>query len=63
MRRLLNGERSSLEHALARLENRDLILSRLGSSLSGEPEFIFKHVLTRDVAYEKGRADEAARRA
>ncbi|HET8525400.1 MAG TPA: adenylate/guanylate cyclase domain-containing protein [Actinomycetota bacterium] len=52
VRRLLNGERSSLEDALARLENRDLILSRLGSSLAGEPEFIFKHVLTRDVAYE-----------
>jgi class 3 adenylate cyclase len=52
VRRLLNGDRSSLEDAFARLENRDLILSRLGSSLAGEPEFIFKHVLTRDVAYE-----------
>ena len=51
VRRLLNGERSSLEDTLARLENRDLILSRLGSTLAGEPEFIFKHVLTRDVAY------------
>jgi hypothetical protein len=52
VRRLLNGDRSSLEDSLARLEHRDLILSRLGSSLAGEPEFIFKHVLTRDVAYE-----------
>ena len=52
VRRLLNGERASLEDTLARLENRDLILSRLGSTLAGEPEFIFKHVLTRDVAYE-----------
>jgi class 3 adenylate cyclase len=52
VRRLLNGDHSSLEDVFARLENRDLILSRLGSSLAGEPEFIFKHVLTRDVAYE-----------
>ena len=52
VRRLLNGDRSSLEDAFARLEGRDLILSRLGSALAGEPEFIFKHVLTRDVAYE-----------
>jgi class 3 adenylate cyclase len=52
VRRLLNGDRSSLEDTLARLENRDLILSKLGSTLAGEPEFIFKHVLTRDVAYE-----------
>jgi len=49
---LLNGERSGLEDILVRLEERDLVRSRIGSSLAGEPEFIFKHVLTRDVAYE-----------
>jgi class 3 adenylate cyclase len=38
--------------ALEELEQRDLVLSRLGSAVQGEPEFIFKHVLTRDVAYE-----------
>ena len=27
-------------------------LSRLSSSIAGEPEFIFKHILTREVAYE-----------
>jgi class 3 adenylate cyclase/tetratricopeptide (TPR) repeat protein len=34
------------------LEARDLVLSRLGSSMAGEPEHIFKHALVRDVAYE-----------
>ncbi len=52
VRRLLNGDGERLDDALRRLEERDLILSRLGSTLAGEPEFIFKHVLTRDVAYE-----------
>jgi tetratricopeptide (TPR) repeat protein len=37
---------------LDHLEERELIQSRLGSSLAGEPEYIFKHVLTREVAYE-----------
>jgi class 3 adenylate cyclase/tetratricopeptide (TPR) repeat protein len=41
-----------LDEALRRLEDRELILSRPGSSLAGQPEYIFKHVLTRDVAYE-----------
>ncbi len=36
----------------AKLEDRELVLSRLGSAVAGEPEYIFKHVLTRDVAYE-----------
>ena len=49
---LLNGDRDELSDALDSLETRDLVRSRLGSSLAGEPEFIFKHVLTRDVAYE-----------
>ncbi len=37
---------------LRRLEDRELVVARLGSTLSGEREFLFKHVLTRDVAYE-----------
>jgi class 3 adenylate cyclase len=49
---LLNGERERLDEILGLLEDRDLVRSRVGSSLAGEPEFIFKHVLTRDVAYE-----------
>jgi class 3 adenylate cyclase/tetratricopeptide (TPR) repeat protein len=34
------------------LEARDLVLSRLDSSMRGQQEFIFKHALVRDVAYE-----------
>ncbi|MET0799890.1 MAG: AAA family ATPase, partial [Actinomycetota bacterium] len=50
--RLLNGHSVRLSEALATLEERDLVRARLASSLEGEPEFSFKHVLTRDVAYE-----------
>ncbi|MFN8234103.1 MAG: adenylate/guanylate cyclase domain-containing protein [Actinomycetota bacterium] len=38
--------------ALRRLEARELVYSRPGSTLAGQPELLFKHVLTRDVAYE-----------
>jgi class 3 adenylate cyclase/tetratricopeptide (TPR) repeat protein len=34
------------------LEARDLVLSRLDSSMRDQQEFIFKHALVRDVAYE-----------
>ena len=50
---LLNGERASLGQILDRLEGRDLVRARAGSSVSGEDEYAFKHVLTRDVAYER----------
>ncbi len=50
--RLLNGDRDRLRETLVRLEDRELVASRLSSSIAGEPEFIFKHVLTREVAYE-----------
>jgi tetratricopeptide (TPR) repeat protein len=43
---------SRLDQTLDRLRERGLILSRLSSSIAGEREFMFKHVLTRDVAYE-----------
>jgi class 3 adenylate cyclase/tetratricopeptide (TPR) repeat protein len=33
------------------LEERDFIRRRTGSSMVGEPEFVFKHQLTREVAY------------
>jgi tetratricopeptide (TPR) repeat protein len=36
---------------LSRLESRDLIRRRTNSSLEGEIEYVFKHALTRDVAY------------
>jgi pentatricopeptide repeat protein len=41
-----------LDASLQRLEELDLITSRFGSSLSGQTEYLFKHILTRDVAYE-----------
>jgi len=50
--RLVNGQADELHDALVALEDRDLVRSRLSSSLAGESEFIFKHVLTRDVAYD-----------
>ena len=33
------------------LEQRDLVRRRSGSSLEGEREFVFKHAITREVAY------------
>jgi class 3 adenylate cyclase len=40
-----------LEPDLHLLESRDLIRQRSGSSLEGEVEYVFKHALTREVAY------------
>jgi class 3 adenylate cyclase len=48
----LNGSSGQLDASLRTLEGRDLILARLSSSMAGQPEFIFKHALVRDVAYE-----------
>jgi class 3 adenylate cyclase len=57
---LLNGSGARLGEMLDRLQARDLVRSRVGSAISGETEFIFKHVLTRDVAYDRlPRADRA----
>jgi class 3 adenylate cyclase/tetratricopeptide (TPR) repeat protein len=50
--RLVSKDRAGLEEALAHLEDRGLVLARLGSSMAGEREYLFKHVLTRDVAYD-----------
>ena len=41
-----------LEESLRRLEERELVSPRVGSAFAGQPEYIFKHVLTRDVAYD-----------
>jgi len=50
--RFLNGSAGALDQHLRELEARDLILSRLASTMAGQPEYIFKHALVRDVAYE-----------
>jgi class 3 adenylate cyclase len=49
--RLLDGENELANDALGRLEGRELVQSQLGSRIAGQREFLFKHVLTRDVAY------------
>jgi class 3 adenylate cyclase len=50
--RLLNGDGEDLAGILGRLQERDLVRARPRSALAGHPEYAFKHVLTRDVAYE-----------
>ena len=50
--RLVDRDASDVDDALRTLEDRDLVRSRRRSTVGGEREFIFKHVLTRDVAYE-----------
>ncbi|MDQ4006142.1 MAG: AAA family ATPase, partial [Actinomycetota bacterium] len=50
--RLLNGAADRVDELLRDLEDRELVMSRIQSTLAGDREFIFKHILTRDVAYE-----------
>ncbi|MBA3739574.1 MAG: AAA family ATPase [Chloroflexi bacterium] len=50
--RSLDATPPRVDELLRGLESRDLVLARLGSSMAGQPEFIFKHALVRDVAYE-----------
>ena len=50
--RFLNGAEARVGELLRGLEVRDLVLLRLGSTMVGQPEYIFKHALVRDVAYE-----------
>ena len=59
--RLLDDGNGAADEALGRLEDRELVLSQLGSRIAGEREFLFKHVLTRDVAYGTLRAGDRAR--
>jgi class 3 adenylate cyclase/tetratricopeptide (TPR) repeat protein len=49
---LLEVSHTQATALLDRLEDRDLILSRLGTALEGEQEYGFKHILTRDVAFD-----------
>jgi class 3 adenylate cyclase/tetratricopeptide (TPR) repeat protein len=54
VRSLLEPDPGSVEldEVLWRLEDRGLVHARIGSTIIGEREFLFRHVLTRDVAYE-----------
>jgi DNA-binding SARP family transcriptional activator/class 3 adenylate cyclase len=61
--RLAGGD--DLDAALRTLRRREFVLERLSSSIPGQREYAFKHVLIRDVAYaslpraERGRAHAA----
>ena len=46
-----DAEGRDLERALTALRDKDIVVLGEGTSLSGEPELAFKHVLIRDVAY------------
>jgi class 3 adenylate cyclase len=50
--RYLDATPAGVTELFRGLESRDLILSRLDSSMRGQAEYIFKHALVRDVAYE-----------
>nr|MDT0662144.1 adenylate/guanylate cyclase domain-containing protein [Micromonospora sp. DSM 115978] len=43
----------SVERALRRLEQRDLVHEQSSSTMAGQPEFRFRHVLVRDVCYQR----------
>jgi predicted ATPase len=47
----LDGIEGDLDVGLASLERRDFVHLQQASSVTGEREYVFKHVLTRDVAY------------
>jgi class 3 adenylate cyclase/tetratricopeptide (TPR) repeat protein len=48
---LEDEEGIDISDALNELEEKDLVVSSPGSRLAGEHEYVFKHVLIRDVAY------------
>ena len=47
----LNETRDGLEQDLHMLERRDLIQAAESSTIESEDEYVFKHILIRDVAY------------
>jgi AAA ATPase domain len=46
------GGIDDVEEVLSSLENRGLVMARLSSAIEGQREYVFRHILTRDVAYE-----------
>jgi class 3 adenylate cyclase/tetratricopeptide (TPR) repeat protein len=49
---IASEEGIDLGRTLVSLQEKDLVVSSQGSSLAGEQEYAFKHVLIRDVAYQ-----------
>ncbi|SCL16269.1 Predicted ATPase [Micromonospora nigra] len=43
----------SVERALRRLEQRDFVHEQATSTMAGQPEYRFRHVLVRDVCYQR----------
>ncbi|BCJ61111.1 adenylate/guanylate cyclase domain-containing protein [Micromonospora endophytica] len=43
----------SVERALRRLEQRDFVHEQGASTMAGQPEYRFRHVLVRDVCYQR----------
>ncbi|WP_243706387.1 adenylate/guanylate cyclase domain-containing protein [Micromonospora sp. KC721] len=43
----------TVERALRRLEQRDFVHEQATSTMAGQPEFRFRHVLVRDVCYQR----------
>jgi class 3 adenylate cyclase/tetratricopeptide (TPR) repeat protein len=57
----LDGARADLSDSLATLERRDFVQVQEESSIASDDEYAFKHILIRDVAYDrlpKGRRAE-----
>ena len=57
----LDGSNEDLTGRLAALEHRDFVEAHETSTIAGDPEYAFKHILIRDVAYDrlpKGRRAE-----
>jgi predicted ATPase len=48
----MTSDREDLSSVLGALESRDLIRRQTVSAIEGDQQFIFKHVLIRDVAYD-----------
>ncbi|HEU4865331.1 MAG TPA: adenylate/guanylate cyclase domain-containing protein [Actinomycetota bacterium] len=46
------GGIGEIDDVLSSLENRGLVMARLSSAMEGQREYTFRHILTRDVAYE-----------
>ena len=46
------GGADDLDAMLRTLRRREFVVERVSSTFAGEREFVFKHVLIRDVAYE-----------
>jgi hypothetical protein len=49
---LIDRDDIDVDEMLDRLEARELVRAKLASSIGGDREYIFKHVLTREVGYE-----------